>query len=189
MSLFPTTVNLGIPQIDSMWNTTITPMKSGKENRTQNWIFPKRQISIPFPNITETDLKTILNFFNNDCKGARYAFHLKWPVEEIYKKEYVDQGDSGTTTFTLPFSEGTAGNTYIYLDDVLNTGYTFSSGTGIDGMDQVVFTTAPSDGVLITCTSTAKWTPLVRFSDKMTYQYLLNDLVSIGKITLYEVRS
>jgi len=189
MSLFPTTITPGLPSIKSIWNTTITPMKSGKENRTQNWVFNRRIVTVTFPNISLLDAKSIINFYNNDCKGARYSFHFKWTVSENYTKEYIDQGDGTTTTFTLPLTGGADGTTTMYEDDVEQAARTFSAAGGTDSRDQVVFDSAPADGELITASFTGYWTPEVRFPDNIAYQYNLHDIMTYEKIELIEVRT
>lgn len=188
MSLFPS-VTPGIPLVTNpKWRTIISNMESGKENRTQTWVFPKRKITLLFPVLTLTDAKSILNFFNNTCKGARYSFRWVHPVSETWTKEYVAQGDDSTVTFTLPCTNGSAGTTTMYIDDV-ETGGTFGDGAGADGLDQFTFVSAPTSGTLITSTFTGQWTPEVRFEDEISSEYLLYDVVTMRNLTFMEVRT
>jgi len=188
VSLFPTTLTPGMPIINTMWSTNISTLKSGKENRTQNWVFPVRIIRVPFPNISLSEAKQIINFYNNDCKGARYSFHFKFPVSENYTKEFVGQGDAASKTFTLPITSGVDGTTTMYVDDVEDSARTFSSGTGTDSRDQITFTSAPSLAAVITVSFTGYWTPTLRFSDSMAFRYNLYDILSHEEIVLKEIR-
>lgn len=188
MSLFPSvTPGLKVAVIPR-WNTIITDMISGKENRTQTWVFPKRKILLNFPRITLDDTKSILNFFNNTTKGARYTFRWQHPISEAWTKEYVGRGDASTTTFTIPCIEGSSGTTTAYVDDV-ETSKTFSAGTGTDGLDQIIFSPAPANGSVITVSFTGYWTPQVRFEDEINAEYVLYDLLTLESLTLIEVRT
>lgn len=188
MSLFPD-ITYGYPlEIEDLWNTIISDMVSGKENRTQTWPFNKQIIGVPVPSISYADLKSVRDFFNNTCKGARYSFRFKDAVSKSYTKEFVDQGDAATVTFNTPCIDGSAGTTTAYVDNV-ETSVTFGDGTGSDGLDQVTFNPAPADGAIITVSFTGKWTPLVRFPDKLSWSQLRHLIYAYKQIPLYVVRT
>lgn len=187
MALFPTTIKPCYPVRRSPeWNTIITPMRSGKENRSQVVVFPKYKIVLKFDSLNETDANSIINFFNNTARGALNAFRFKWPAGRAYVKEYVGRGDAATTTFNLPCIGGSSGTTTVYVNGV-ETSVTFSSGTGADGLDQIIFNPAPAAGATITASFTGYWTPQVRFEDSLDEEAFCYLLYRFGQIILIGV--
>jgi len=68
--------------------------------------------------------------------------------------DWVGQGDTSTTTFTLAHTDVDSSSLKVYLDGTLTTAYTFSDGTGAGGKDQIIFSSAPGEKVAITATYT-----------------------------------
>jgi len=187
VALFPTLSHThSYPKVEENWNTTISDMQSGKENRTQVWAFPKRTISVNLPGHIYADLKLIRDFYNNTCKGARYTFRFKYDQSRAYAKEYAGLGDSTTKTFTIPSIDASS-NITAYVNDVV-TGTSFGNGTGSDGLDQMTFASAPANGSVVTVSFTGKWTPQVRFPDKLSWQQITSLVSLTEQINLIEVR-
>jgi len=62
----------------------------------------------------------------------------RWPIANA---------DGLVTTFTTPFAEITTASVY-KAGVAVTTGWALSSGTGTDGRDQIIFTVAPTSGMI-----------------------------------------
>lgn len=168
------------------WNTIITPLSAGRENRTRTYSFPLRTITMPLFDTTTSDANLIINFFNNECFGAFNSFRLVFPYIRTYTKEYIDTADGVDTTWDLPCKDGDEITTYVYKDNVTEE-FTFGDGTGSDGLDQIILST-PNAGCIITATFQAYFAPLVRFPDEMTEKWLWEFVYEYKQLTFIEVR-
>lgn len=106
---------LGVYQFKSSWNTTITPLSSGKEQRIANWDEPRRAWIIEF----KKDLDTIdqARAFFDARKGKYEAFLFVPPPKNstdvpVPVKVRFDTDDfdaqikyNAAGTFTLPIIE------------------------------------------------------------------------------------
>ncbi len=145
----PVNPDFGI-RVEPMFDTSITEFKSGRENRRKNWAFPKRKITLQYSMLHETEIKDLWQFYIARS-GAFEAFYFFLPSPRHWYGEYVGTGDGTIATFDLPSRNTDQSTLKIYLNGVEQTsGWSFSAGTGQYGADQIIFTTAPAVGDIIT---------------------------------------
>jgi len=186
--IFPTSPPVSVPfGVQQMWRTLISQTETGKEYRRKKWAYPKRVIQISYGRRSADELNTIWQFYV-DRQGAKESFIFIFPYEETWRNEFIGKGDGTTTTFKLP-----VWNDYtslkVYVDGVLQTeGTDYSITTYPSDRPDVVFTTAPSAGAVITCDFTGKPALVMRFDeDILSKSVFVNLITSIG-IRLREVR-
>lgn len=144
------------------FNTTVTPLQSGKEQRNINWAQQRSVYDISYGIGTVQLYQDITKFFYIR-RGKAYGFRFKdWAdyqitagvigtgngVETDFQivKVYSDDGGSYTRIIYKPV----ASTVQVYLNGVLQTlttHYTLDANTGI-----VTFVTPPSNGVVVTVT-------------------------------------
>jgi len=164
----------------------------GKESRKRKWLYPKRSIDLSYENITDTELKTLLQFEKNRS-GTYESFHWIAEYDEDYDSEYVGTGDGDTVLWNLPCKE--ASDIVVYVDDReyeegsdstaadLND-YVITSSGGTDGVDKIVFTDAPSAGVRIIIDFTGRLALQCRFANNIQYQRLRYGTVGFNSCSI-----
>ena len=172
--------------------TLVSEFETGKEQRRQAWAFPRRTIKLSFDPLLAADVDTIYNFLLAR-KGSFEPFYYFWPwknpgnVWQSYTGEYIGRGTGALTTFNLPARNVTQGSLVVYVDGV-QTAVTFSSGTGANNVDQIVFAVAPANGATITANLTGQLRLRMRLkTDAVTKDYFAFLLGRLG-LELIEVR-
>jgi len=191
MAIFPdySSIPWSTPvEIDIVFKTLIASFDEiGKENRKQKWLYPKRNITLVYKNISLSNMETLWQFYLARA-GSYEAFNFFLPTpnygSESYIKEYVGTGDGSTKTFNLP-SKNATGRT-LYED---NTAYaegafwTFTDSGGADGADRCIFATAPPNGARISFSFTGRLKVHCRFSDDyLSMSRMHSSLISTGII-------
>jgi uncharacterized protein (TIGR02217 family) len=139
------------------FNTSITKMQSGAEQRNINWQKPLGRWDISTGLKTKTDIDTLKAFFLNRF-GKAYGFRFKDWLDYQAVAQSLGTGNGTKTQFQIvkTYSSGgynynydvkkpVAGTVKIYLNSVLqSSGYSLDTTTGI-----VTFTTAPGSGVAV----------------------------------------
>lgn len=146
----------------------------GREQRKRKWLYPKRNFTLNYNNITDNELRTLLNFWTAR-DGSFTSFTLIFDFPETYEGEYVATGDGSTTTFSLP-GKNTSGRT-MYINsgalteaqDATSADYYIISDGGEDGVDSAVFLIAPDAGSRITIDFYGRLAVKCRFKDTIKY--------------------
>jgi hypothetical protein len=147
----------------------------GKEQRKRKWLYPKRNFTLSYNNISDIDLQVLLQFWR-DRNGSFSAFTLIFDFPETYKGEYVATGDDSVTVFDLP-GKGTSGRTLYLNSSALNEAadatsigdYYIIQDGGEDGVDSAIFFTAPDAGRRLTLDFYGRLAVRCRFKDTITY--------------------
>lgn len=132
--------------------------EEGEENRKQKWLYPKRDLSVAYRNITKVNAETLWEFYLAR-KGQFEELNFFLPEPELtypsYTGEYVGTGDGSTEVFNLPCKSSLG--RIVYLDgvpQVEDTDYNYTALGGADGADKIDFSdsamSAPSDGAVLT---------------------------------------
>jgi len=192
VEVFPETIKPSSPlEIESRYRTVITQFDTGIEFRRRKWRFPRRSVTLKFPYITQEETETLWNFYVAR-KGSYESFYWFDYLKQNWIDEFVGRGDGTVVTFDLPGKEIDETTLKVYIDGVEQqvgtAGYTFSAGTGVNGEDQIVFSTAPSLGSLITCDFNGRLRLKVRFKDDILTKYRFTNIIQSIGITLFEVR-
>lgn len=180
MAEFPSTVP---PKQDGYdlsveWNTIITQMDSGLEQRRQKWTFPKYNIELTFDLLSSTDAATLWNFYIAR-NGRSEAFYFYDKESLAWTGLYIGVGDGSTQTFDLPGKTTTSQT--IYVDGVSEAGVTILTGGGAESSDRVTFTVAPATGEILSCDLTGYLRIRCRFEeDKMTRRMFLDAIYRTG---------
>lgn len=159
-----------------------------KENRKQKWLYPKRDITIVYKNISLSNMQTLWQFYIAR-NGSFEAFNFFLPDpnygSESYVKDYVATGDGSTIAFNLPSKSATSRTLYIDGTALAEGAFwTFAEGAGADGADKATFATAPSSGSRITFSFTGRLKIHCRFADdNFSMNRMYSSLISTG-ITL-----
>lgn len=148
------------------FNTNVIEIKSGHEQRNQNWSYPRFRYDVAYGLKRQDDLETIIDWFvamAGRTHGYRYKDHLD------YKSVHTDQtvadtdqtlgtGDGSETDFQLiktytksavsqtrKISKPVSGSVVVSLDDVgQGSGWSVDTTTGI-----ITFSSAPGSGVVV----------------------------------------
>jgi hypothetical protein len=175
------------------WNTTVSAFDSGKEQRRQKNLYPKYDVTLTYPVLTEANMQILWNFYMAR-KGTYEAFYFYSLEIAAWTGCYIGIGDGTTVTFDLPgkstslvdmYSNGVkmlagitdlimeGGDTIITEDDdtLITDGtgqYTLLTGGGDCSADRVTFTTAPAANALITCDFTGYLRIRCRFAEELS---------------------
>ncbi len=186
MAVFPETPKPVYPlEIDSQWDTLVSTMDSGREQRRQKTLFPKYDVRVSYSSLSASGISTLWDFYMAR-KGSLEAFHIYDMATTLagaaitHKYQFVGIADGVTATFDIPGKSTSSQSIYIGGD--LQTGnYTILSGGGTSDADRVQFTSAPVDGGIITATFTGALRMRVRFrEDKLTRNLFKVKLFSMG---------
>jgi hypothetical protein len=172
------------------WKTLISQLDGGNEQRRSCWDFPHYNVSLAFDALKPDEFLALWTHYMS-CKGAALAFNFWVPVIDTYPEMlYMGIGDGATKTFDIP-GKSTSAQTIYVNGQPQGSGFTISYGTGVDGADQVTFTTAPSANYVIACMMTGFLRCRVRYAqDKLSkeeFQYLIYkstlELMGLGPAT------
>jgi hypothetical protein len=154
VALYPTTIAPLIGyQVEPIYTTQITPLKSGADVAEKVYDYPRYRIMLPY-RVSASNLATLQNFYH--ARRGRYeAFDYRDPFTSFWEDIYVGTGDGSTTVFDIPIynidAPLTPGDWVLYKDGVVqSTGFTFSHQAGENDRSQVTFTVAPTSGEVIT---------------------------------------
>lgn len=144
------------------FNTTVTPLQSGKEQRNINWAQQRCMFDISYGIGSKQLYQDITKFFYIR-RGKAYGFRFKaWDDYQI-TAGVIGTGDGAENEFQIVKVYSDAGGSYsriiykpvastvqVFLNGVLQTlttHYTLNADTGI-----ITFVTPPSNGVVVTVT-------------------------------------
>lgn len=143
------------------FNTGVTPLKSGKEQRNINWAQQRCAYDISYGIGSKQLYREVLNFFYVR-RGKAYGFRFKDWLDYQLDEEAIGTGNGVLTAFQITKTYTDAGGSYVrniykpvsgiqvFLNGVLQTittHYTINLTTGI-----ITFLTPPSMGVAVTVT-------------------------------------
>ena len=186
--IYPQTPTPSIPlTVEQIFKTLISSTESGKEYRRTKWIKPKRRIKIKYNRRYKNELENIWQF-HFDRKGNYESFIFIFPYSENWNNEYVGKGDGTTATFKLPvWNDYTSLS--IYINGTLQTeGTDYTITTYTDDRPDVVFTTAPAQGDIITCDFSGKPALIMRFEEYILNKEMIENLLTTIGLTLVEVK-
>lgn len=153
----------------------------GRTQKKKKWLYPKRDISLNYSNITDDNLTTLLQF-EIDRDGTFSIFTWIEDYAHTFEEEYFATGDDSTVLFNLPAK--LSGNRTVYGDsspyteapDATGVGdYYVEQEAGTDGLDRIEFFVAPSAGVRLTIDFTGRLGVRCRFANAIKYQRLRYD--------------
>ena len=155
----------------------------GKEARKRKWLYPKRDITISYNNITLTQARILFEFFKKRY-GSYESFSFFKYESETYEGEYIGTGDGSTTVYNLPCKNSTARS--IYENNSSRTegpsgDVVVSAGGGADGADRAEFVVAPANGSRLTMDFTGYLKVKCRFyDDLMSFDTFYRILRNVG---------
>lgn len=169
------------------WNTHITDIEGGKEERNQKWLFPRYDVEVSYPSWLETWEMQVLYDFYMAQKGAKDAFFIyalsPAGVPMNHKTQYIATADGSTTVFDLPGKYTSSQS--IYGNGSPETGVTILTGGGGGNSDRVQFASAPSAGTVLTCDFRGYLRIRARFgADNLTQELFAAQLFRFGGIML-----
>lgn len=150
----PTTVEkgaLGGPT----FNTTVTVLSNGFEQRNQNWSTTRANYDIAYGIQNDADLLTVITFFYAR-KGKARGFRFKdWADYQVTSNEQFGTGDGAEVDFQLSVTYSDAASSYsrdikkpvagtvrVWVNSVEQlSGWTVNTTTGV-----VTFSVAPTSG-------------------------------------------
>ncbi len=188
MDVFPETIrpDQGFT-IKPTYKTVITPFDTGAEFRRRKWKYPRRHIEATFSNLSRENYDLLADFLYSKY-GSYAAFYLFDYLPRKWYKEFVGYGDGTLTTFTLPGKEIDQTTIEVFIGGTLTTDYTFSQGTGPNGEDEIVFTTAPATNSLIESSFIGRLRMKVRLNDDYFDVNYLSGFYTTVKLNFIEVR-
>lgn len=155
------------------WRTLTHEYEGGVETRKQKRLYPRRNFTVTYENLSIGDANTIWNFYNAR-KGRLEAFnffmHTRSGYELSYTGEYVGVGDGSTTVLNLPSKNATLRTMYlngVEINEGAEEAWVFSAGEGEDGADKATFTSAPGNGVKVTFDFTGTFKVRSRFAEDL----------------------
>lgn len=136
-------------EVVEIWDTLVSRMESGTEQRRQRQLFPIYDVTVTYDVLSAADCETLWQFYSAR-KGAYEAFYiydlaLLAGVSFSHKAQYCGTGNGTIDTFDIP-GRSTSSQT-IYLDGASQaSGYSILTGGGASNADRVQFTTPPASG-------------------------------------------
>ncbi len=177
MAAFPdlTSIPYTAPvKLEHQWQTLVQSYEGGIEVRKQKNLFPRRNFTLNYSNISVEDAQVLWNFYNAR-KGRFEAFnffmHYRNDRPVSYLREYVGVGDGVSIEFNLPSIEATDYTLYlnnVELSEGSSLDWLFGEGDGDDGADLATFAVAPTLGYYITYDFTGRLKVHGRFADDIT---------------------
>ena len=141
------------------FDTTVTPLSSGHEQRNGNWQRARARYNIGYGVQTKADYSVVLAFFLAR-RGRLYGFRFKDWADYDTTDEAIGVGNNVDTQFQLvktyepgsyqyvrPITKPVASTLVVKLDGVATTAFTLDSATGV-----ITFDSAPATDVVITAT-------------------------------------
>ena len=191
---FPPDISYGVTG-GPEYSTDVVITGSGYEQRNINWSQARCKYQAAHGVKNENQMKRLLAFFRAR-RGKAYGFRFKDWLDYTGTGEIIGVGDGTMTTFQLiktytddagytevrKIRKPVAGTVKVYVDNVWQTTLSVNVTTGI-----VTFTTAPSQGVVIT--ADYEFDVPVRFDTDHCPQSIKEwDLYSWDNIPLLEIR-
>lgn len=136
-SSFPMSVAQGSTGGPS-WNTQIVVPRSGIETRNQVWSTPRYEFDAAFGLREMYQLTEMIAFFHR-TRGKTHTFRFKdWSDYSVEDEVLTNPGSGTTVQLTKTYFDfvriillPVAGTVDVYVDDVLDTGATVDTDTGI----------------------------------------------------------
>lgn len=184
MALFPTLSD--IPYVDYSGTSRQKILSSnfddqGRTQKKKKWLFPKRDISLNYAQITDDNLTELLQF-EIDRDGTFSMFTWIEAFSHTFENEYFGTGDGSTTVFDLPAklsgSRTIYGDSSPYIEAPDSTGvgdFWVEQEAGANGLDRIEFFIAPLEGVRLTADFTGRLGVRCRFAGAILYQRLRYD--------------
>ena len=155
---FPTDIAFGSAG-GPEYSTDVVIMQSGFEQRNSNWAQARARYNVAHGVKTQAQLDALIAFFRAR-RGRADGFRFKDWTDFRITGQNIGTGNGSNTTFQLKknYANGSitetrtitkpvAGTIAIYLNSVLQSG---SSYTADNTNGQIIFNTAPANGVAVT---------------------------------------
>jgi hypothetical protein len=141
-------------------NVKRTSPEAGNSYMRDSWGTQRFVATMEFL-VQEADAQVLMAFYDaNRLLGFTMFDFNKTSVTA----QNIGTGNGAITAFTVPGKEIESYS--VYKDGVLQgSGYTVSSGTGSLGEDQIVFSVAPANGVVVTITTVLRKRYTVEFAE------------------------
>lgn len=178
------------------WNTTVSSFDGGKEQRRQKNLYPKYDVSLTYPVLTEANMQILWNFYQSK-KGTYTPFYFYSLESTTWEGCYIGIGDGVTTTFDIPGRSTSAVTIYqdgvelragaigieleenedvliaensnpVILEGLVAEDYTLYIGGGAGSSDRITFATAPAENDLLTCNFTGYLRIRCRFQEELS---------------------
>lgn len=159
----------GYSSTDEFATVIAGPYMSGRSVAGKGREYPPFRARLAYPRMPLADIQPLYTLFNS-VRGRFGTFtffdftgHDTNPVGAAWVKLYVGVGDGVTAAFYLPMKSATSRT--VSINGSPTSAYTFYSGTGVDGRDRIVFSTAPLNGHLIELSATGRRAVMARFAE------------------------
>jgi hypothetical protein len=172
-------------EIEPQWDTLVSTMDSGKEQRRQKTLFPKYDVRPTYRNLTAAGIGILWDFYMAR-RGAFEPFYIYDMATTLaglsftHKGQFVGVADGVTDTFDIP-GKATASHAIYIGGEVQSGNYTILTGGGESAADRLQFTAAPVEGGIITADFAGALRMRVRFrEDKLTRSLFKARLFAVG---------
>lgn len=186
MATFPETpVPIYPLTVTPVFNTLVSDLGNGNEQRRSKWLFPKYDVIVKYSDMSLANgWQTLFNFYQAR-KGAAEAFYIYDPAyilqeDTEYTDQYIATADGSTLTYDIP-GRGVS-DVNIYVNGVEETsGFSIDADGGESNSARVTFTSAVAQGALITCDFTGDLRIRARFThDRLSRELFVALLVQTG---------
>lgn len=142
-----------------VFSSRVLTARTGKEQRTSNWFYPKWRFELTYDCIREEtgDELNVLAGFILKHRGQQAAFYYHDQYDDTVTSQAIGVGDGTTKDFRLVRTMGegldliyyTPSISAVYIDGVEQTSGWAASASGNYGNDTITFTSAPAYGEVI----------------------------------------
>lgn len=177
--------------ITPRWKTDIVELGGGNEQRRAAWLFPKFDVVVNYKALTSEHSETLWQFYMAR-RGAYEAFyiydlaHITKPSPILFSQAtplYCGTADGVTLIYDVPGRYTT--DQTIYVDGVADGSASVLSGGGDGGSDRISWSSALSEGSIISATFTGSLRMKVRFErDELSRDMFEYRLFTYGSISL-----
>jgi hypothetical protein len=161
-------------------NVKRPPSESGKSQARDVWgqtrLMPQ---PIDFE-LVRADKENVRQFWAANRTGTWYFYD--YDTEDVTTAQNIGIGDGSNKTFTVLARQISAYTVYDNGTPVSSSSFTVNVGTGPNGEDQVVFTTAPTSGHAITIIYTGRLRYLAEFYQPIEIEPLT---VSVWRVRVF----
>jgi uncharacterized protein (TIGR02217 family) len=176
------------------YNTDVLVQGGGKEGRNQNWALPRCQWEVGSIHRTQAEIDLLVHFFHAVAQGQTHSFRFRDFTDDTFNNP-IGTGDGIATTFQLVkvytygaftstrvIAKPMAGNLELFVNGMAREDYTPDFTSGL-----VTFTTAPSDGQVVSASGTFE-VPCRFGQDILPITVVTPGIYSCAGIELWEVR-
>lgn len=168
--------------------TNIVDLGGGGEQRRTNWLYLKYDVVVNYGALEASEIQALLDFFVAR-KAALEGFYiydlaLLASVTFTHRGLYCGTADGATDTFDVP-GRSTSGHA-VYVDGAQQVGnWSILTGTGDGGADQVQFTSALTQGSIVTSDFAGFHRMRVRFAqDELSRELFVRNLLTYRSVAL-----